>query len=105
MLQNRCKKSGVRPVCNSPLQAGDVLLVNMIINICGGGDTGVPHEVLRGFEVDALSAQVGTVGVPQVVRGDRRIKGMLDYFIAVELCTGLPIAGTVEAAPHPAQMG
>ena len=24
------------------------------------------HEVLRGFEVDALSAQVGTVGMPQI---------------------------------------
>lgn len=86
-------------------ELGDVVHVDMVVDVRCRGDAGMSHEILRGFQVDALTAQVGAVGVPEVVRRDRRVESVLDDLVAVQLGTGLPVACAVEAAPHAAQMG
>ena len=83
MLQKCCKKSGVFGFCNTALQAGNIVLIDVAVNIRGRGDVRVPHQVLRGFEVIALPAEVGAVCVPQKMRRDRRIKCVLDDLVSV----------------------
>lgn len=43
-------------VLQTKLQIGDVVHVYMVVDIRRGRDAGVSHEILRGFQVDALTA-------------------------------------------------
>ena len=60
----------------------------MAVNIGGGGDVCVAHEILGGFQIHALTVQIGAVGVAQIVRRDGRIKGVLDDGVPVQFGTG-----------------
>ena len=103
MLQNRCKSSGIF-LFGGRRQAGNILFVDVAVDICSGGDAGVSHQVLRGFEIIPLPPEVGAVSVAQKMRRDRGIEGVLNDLIAVEFRACFTVAGTVEAGPHPAQM-
>lgn len=77
----------------------------MAVNIGGGADVCVAHEILGGFQIHALTAQITAVSVPEIVRRDRRIKGVLDNGVAVQLGTGRNVASPVEAVSHAAHFG
>ena len=86
-------------------ELSDVVHVDMIVDIRRGGDAGMSHEILCGFQVDALTAQIGTIGVPEIVGRDRWVEGVFYDLIAVQLGTGFPVTCAVEAAPHAPQVG
>lgn len=104
----RCKcvarKSGAFR-CFMQAELSDVVHVDMVVDIRCSGDAGMSHEILCGFQVDALTAQIGTIGVPEVVGRDRWVEGVFYDLIAVQLGTGFPVTCAVEAAPHAPQVG
>ena len=77
----------------------------MAINVGRRRYVAMPHQILRRFQVHALAAEIGAVGVAKIVRRDGRIKGVRDDLVSVDLGTGGAITGAVEARPHPPQAG
>ena len=85
-------------------ELSDVVHVDMVVDIRCSGDAGMSHEILCRFQVDALTAQIGAIGVPEIVGCDRWVKGVLDDLVAIQLSTGFPVTCAVEAAPHAPQV-
>ena len=87
------------------LHFSDIVLCNVAVNVGRRRYIVMSHQILRRFQVHALAAEIGAVGVAKIVRRDGRIKGVRDDLVSVDLGTGGAITGAVEACPHPPQAG
>ena len=64
-------------------ELSDVVHVDMVVDIRRCGDAGMSHKRLCRFQVDALTTQIGTVGVPEIVGCDRWVERVFYDLIAV----------------------